>query len=262
MVASHRLEALMVVGGDGTMVATQSLVRAGINCIGIPKTIDNDVRGTDLSFGFLSAVSIATEAIDRVRTTAASHHRVIAVEVMGRGAGWIALAAGVASGADVVLIPEIPYELSSVCQAIEKRRSRGKRYSIVCVAEGSAPGGGAQVIARRDEASPNPVRFGGIAQRITEQIEAATGIESRYVVLGHIQRGGTPVAADRVLGTQFGHQAMELLRSGGRNRMVGREGGKFINVDLVVPASGCRSVALGDPLLAAARAVGTRFGDE
>jgi ATP-dependent phosphofructokinase / diphosphate-dependent phosphofructokinase len=260
-IATHGLDALVVVGGDGTMEAAQGLVRAGINCIGIPKTIDNDVRGTDLTFGFLSAVSIATEAIDRVHTTAASHHRVIAVEVMGRNAGWIALASGVASGSDVVLIPEIPFAIRGVCAAIEERRSRGKRYSIVCVAEGAAPRSGEPVVLRRDVASPNPVRLGGVAQRITEQVEADTGVESRYVVLGHVQRGGTPVAADRVLGTQFGHQAMGLLRSGAWNRMVARQGGQFTDVDLAIAASGCRVIPQGDPLIAAARAVGTSFGD-
>src|SRR6185295_963927 len=182
---------------------------------------------------------------------------VIAVEVMGRHAGWIALAVGVASGSDVILIPEIPFDMASVCRTIEDRCKRGKRYSIICIAEGAAPRGGSPSVARHIAASHEPVRLGCIAQRITDQIEGATGVESRYVVLGHVQRGGTPVAADRILGTQFGHRAMELLRVGAANRMVARVGSEFTDVDLAVGASGVRKVAPDHPLIAAARAVGT-----
>jgi ATP-dependent phosphofructokinase / diphosphate-dependent phosphofructokinase len=180
---------------------------------------------------------------------------------MGRHTGWIALAAGIASGADVILIPEIPYDAAGVRRVVEDRCSRGKRYSVVCVAEGAAPRGGQQSIARRDATSPEPVRFGGIAQHIAEELEDMSGIESRYVVLGHVQRGGTPVAADRVLGTEFGHHAMAVLRAGKRNRMVASSGRELHDVDLAVAAAGPRRVQAGDPMIEAARGVGVSFGE-
>jgi phosphofructokinase-like protein len=260
-VVRHRLDGLVVAGGDGTMACAQSLFSRGVNCIGVPKTIDNDLHGSDLSFGFLTAVQIATDALDRVHTTAASHHRVIAVEVMGRGAGWIALDAGIAAGADAILIPEIPFGLDALCAAIDERRRRGRGYSILCIAEGAAPRGGQQVIARTDAASPDPVRFGGIAKAVADAIEARTGIESRYVVLGHVQRGGTPTAADRVLGTQFGHHAVRLLRSGARDRLVVWQRGRLADIPISEAADKHRPVPLDHPLLAAARSVGTSFGD-
>jgi phosphofructokinase-like protein len=260
-VARHRLDALVVAGGDGTMACARSLFSRGVNCIGVPKTIDNDLHGTDLSFGFLTAVQIATDALDRVRTTAASHHRVIAVEVMGRGAGWLALHAGIAAGADAILIPEIPFDLDALCGTIDQRRQRGRAYSILCVAEGAAPRGGQQVVARMDAASPDPVRFGGIAKAVADAVEARTGTESRYVVLGHVQRGGTPVAADRVLGTQFGYHAVRLLRQGARDRMVAWRDGCLADIPIADAADKPRSVPPGHPLLDAARSVGTSFGD-
>jgi len=256
------LDALVVIGGDGTMTVAQSFVAAGINCIGIPKTIDNDLYGTDLTFGFMSAVATATDGLDRVRTTAASHHRVIAVEVMGRNAGWLALHSGIASGADIVLIPEIPFSVDAVCRAVHEHRARGTHHSILCVAEGAAPIGGGQVVARVDPTSPDPIRFGGIAQAIAAQIELSTGAESRYVVLGHVQRGGSPVAADRVLSTEFGHHAMKLLLDGRANRMVALQRGRLTDIDIAEPSGKQRKVSPGDPLIAAARSVGIRFGDE
>src|SRR6185295_16898454 len=179
---------------------------------------------------------------------------VIAVEVMGRHAGWIALAVGVASGSDVILIPEIPFDMASVCRTIEDRCKRGKRYSIICIAEGAAPRGGSPSVARHIAASHEPVRLGGIAQRITDQIEGATGVESRYVVLGHVQRGGTPVAADRILGTQFGHAALGLLRAGAVNRMVAIRGGRLEDVDQLMVWGRQRTTAPAGPLAAAPRA--------
>jgi phosphofructokinase-like protein len=257
----HGVEALVVVGGDGSMTAAQPFVAAGLNCIGIPKTIDNDLWGTELSFGFTTASSTAAEALDRVHTTAASHHRVIVVEVMGRNAGWIALHSGVASGSDVILMPEIPFSFESVAESVRERRLRGLTYSLICAAEGAAPLGGRQSVAKVDASSPDPVRLGGIAQVVADRLEADTGIESRYVVLGHVQRGGTPVPADRVLGTRFGHAAMELVRRGARNRMVAVQGGTLVDVDIGVPAGRQRLVPMDEPLLSAARAVGTRFGE-
>lgn len=260
--ARRAIDAMVVIGGDGTMTVSQSFVAAGINCIGIPKTIDNDLFGTDLTFGFLSAVATATDSLDRVRTTAASHHRVIAVEVMGRNSGWLALHAGIASGSDIVLIPEIPFRMDAICAAIARQRAAGTSHSVICIAEGAAPLGGMQVVARVDPTSPDPIRFGGIAQAVAAQVEAATCSESRYVVLGHTQRGGPPVAADRVLSTQFGHHAMRLLLSGGRNRMVALQNGRLTDIDIAVPSDKQRRVDPADPLIAAARSVGIAFGDE
>lgn len=260
-IADHRLEALLVIGGDGSLMVAQAFTAAGVNCIGIPKTIDNDVRGTDLAVGFLTAVTIATEALDRVRTTAASHHRVIAVEVMGRHTGWIALWAGIAAGADVILIPEIPFTHDHVARAVLRRRDAGQRFSIICVAEGAAPAGGCQAVARLDPASPDPVRFGGIAQQVAQHLESATGIESRYVVLGHVQRGGPPVPQDRILATLLGHHAMSLLHAGARNRLAAIRDNALADVDLAIPAQGPRRVPRDDPLIAAGRALGVSFGD-
>lgn len=255
------IEALVVVGGDGTMTGAQPFVERGIPCVGVPKTIDNDIMGTNLTFGFTTAVSIATEALDRVHTTAASHHRAMVVEVMGRNAGWIALHAGVASGSDVILIPEIPYRSEVVADVVTERSKKGKRYTVVCVSEGARPHGGEQVVDRRDPTSPDPVRLGGIARVLAHEIEERTGIESRHVVLGHVQRGGTPVAADRVLATRFGHAAMELVKSGNFNRMVSIQGGQVTDVDIRVAGQGQRLVRMDDEMIGAARSVFTSFGD-
>jgi 6-phosphofructokinase 1 len=255
------LDALVIVGGDGTMSGAQVFTKRGVNCIGVPKTIDNDLFGTDLTFGFLTAVQIATDALDRVHTTAASHHRVMVVEVMGRNAGWIALHAGIAAGADIILIPEINFDIDAVVRACMQRSRRGKRFTIICVAEGARPIGGKPVIERTDPTSPDPIRLGGIGRAVAAQIEAKTPLESRYVVLGHVQRGGTPVAADRVLATQFGDYAMELLLTGRKNRMVAWQGGTLTDVAMIEAAGKQRLIPLDHPLLAAARSVGTSFGD-
>lgn len=260
----HGLDALVVIGGDGSMTIADHIDRAGgaaVNVIGIPKTIDNDLFGTDLTFGFLTAVETATGALDRVHTTAASHHRALFVEVMGRNAGWIALHAGVASGADVIMIPEIPFSLEAVEAAIVARSRMGKRYSVVCIAEGARPRGGTPVVAAVDPTLPDPIRLGGIAKYVSDHIERATKIECRHVVLGHVQRGGSPVAADRVLATQFGHEAMRLLRDGARGRMVAMTGLRLTDVPLSECAGRQRLVPVDHPLVAAARAVYTSFGD-
>jgi len=233
----------------------------GINCIGVPKTIDNDLFGTDVTFGFATATSIATEALDRVHTTAASHHRVMVVEVMGRNAGWIALHAGIASGSDVILVPEIPFNIDIICDFVVGRSKSGKRFSIVCVSEGARPKGGSQVIRRVDPTSPEPVRLGGIGEKIAADIEAATGIETRTTTLGHIQRGGTPVAEDRVLATEFGGKAIELLASGERSRLVVMKGRTVTHIPLEEVAGRQRLISPDDSLLRTARNVGTCFGD-
>ncbi len=258
---TNGIDTLICIGGDGTMSAAAPFAERGVNCIGVPKTIDNDLYGSDITFGFLTAVSVATEALDRVHTTAASHHRIMVVEVMGRNAGWIALHAGVASGSDVILIPEIEFDLDKVAEACLARSQRGKRFSIICASEGARPKGGEQIVDRVVEDSPDPIRLGGIGKWLADTLEAMTEIESRYVVLGHVQRGGTPVAPDRVLATQFGHHAMELLKDGKKNRLVVMQGGKLTDVDITSAANKQRLVPVDHPLIAAARAVYTSFGD-
>lgn len=257
----HRIDALFVIGGDGTMTCAQPFVERGVACIGLPKTIDNDLVGTELTFGFTTAVQIACDALDRIHTTAASHHRAMVVEVMGRNAGWIALHAGVASGSDVILLPEIPFCVEAVGEMVLRRSKHGKRFTIVCVAEGAAPREGEQIVSRRDETSPDPIRLGGVARWLANRIEDSTGVESRAVELGHVQRGGTPVAADRILATLFGDHAMELYKTGRVNRMVAWQGGKLTDVEISRPAGKQRTVPMDDPLIAAARSVYTHFGD-
>jgi len=258
----HRLDAIIVVGGDGTMSCAAPLVEKGVNCIGVPKTIDNDIVGTDITFGFLTAAATATDALDRLHSTAMSHHRVMVCEVMGRNAGWIALHAGVASGADVILIPEIPFDMDVVCEFVLSRMHRGRGFSIVACAEGAKFKGGKATIKKIDPSKPDPILLGGIGAVVSEEIGERTGIETRTTVLGYTQRGGPPVARDRVLATQFGHHAMELLMSGAMGRMVGRSGGELCDVDLRCAANKQRTVPMDDPLIAAARAVRTCFGDE
>jgi phosphofructokinase-like protein len=188
------LDALVCIGGDGTLGIAFRLMKDGLPIVGVPKTIDNDLRGTDITFGFDSAVAIATEAVDRIHSTAQSHHRVMIVEVMGHKAGWIALYAGVAGGGDIILVPEIPYELAAIEAKVRERQKRGKRFSIIVIAEGAKPKGGETVIKRIVERASDPVRFGGIGFALAEEIERTTDIETRAVVLGHLQRGGSPTA--------------------------------------------------------------------
>lgn len=258
----HRIEALIVIGGDGSMTCAAPFINAGVPCIGIPKTIDNDIVGTDISFGFTTAYTTATHSLDRLHSTAASHHRVMVCEVMGRNAGWLALHAGVASGSDVILIPEIPYDLDAVCRFVELRKDRKRAgFSIVVVAEGAKSRGGVQTIAHHDPTRPEPARLGGIGERIACEIELRTGIETRTTVLGHVVRGGGPVAADRVLATQFGHHTIELLMRGSFNRLVVMRDGRLGDIDLLSIVGQQRFVPVDHPLIAAARGVRTCFGD-
>jgi phosphofructokinase-like protein len=256
------LDALILIGGDGTMSSAAGLAKLGLNIVGVPKTIDNDLRGTDVTFGFDTAVSVAMEAIDRLHTTAQSHHRIMVVEVMGRRAGWIALYAGTAGGGDIILIPEIPYRLEAIAAKVDFRRKIGKRFSLVVIAEGAKPRGGKVVVKRMIEGSPDPVRLGGVAFVLGDQLERLTGQETRAVVLGHLLRGGSPTAADRILATQLGNEAVSLAVRGAFGRMVGVRSGKITSVSLDVPATGQRLVPRDHPLITAARAVGTSFGDE
>ncbi|MCC7205565.1 MAG: 6-phosphofructokinase [Phycisphaeraceae bacterium] len=259
--AHHQIDALVVIGGDGTMSVASHFVRQGINCIGVPKTIDNDLEGTDVTFGFATACMIASEALDRIHTTAASHHRAMIVEVMGRNAGWLALQSGVASGADIILLPEIPYDIHKICQAVTDRSRHGKRFSIICVSEGAKPVGGKVVVDRVDPNSPDPIRLGGVGKVIATQIEELTGIETRTTVLGHVQRGGTPVVEDRILATQFGHAALDGLMRGLQSRLIVMKGRTVSDIDLLDVADKQRLVKLDHPLMQVARDLGTTFGD-
>ena len=260
-VAANRIDALVCIGGDGTMTGAANLIEHGINCIGVPKTIDNDLEGCEQTFGFDTAVATATDALDKIHTTAMSHHRVMVVEVMGRNAGWMALHAGVASGSDVILIPEIEYDLSKVCELLDYRSRMGKRFSIVCVSEGAKPKGGQQIVAKRIESSPDPIRLGGIGMKLAADIESAIGLETRATILGHIQRGGTPTPFDRVLATNFGYRALELAVQGTFGKLVVWKNGGLDQIDIASVAGKQRKVPLDDPLIAAARAVGTSLGD-
>lgn len=255
------LDAVIVIGGDGTMSCAAPLVERGVPCLGVPKTIDNDIVGTDITFGFTTAYTTATMSLDRLHSTAASHHRVMVCELMGRNAGWLTLHAGLASGSDVILIPEIPYDMNAICRFVESRMDRGRGFSIVACAEGARPRGGEQVVARRDPRSADPIRLGGVGHRVAEEIEERTGIETRTTVLGHVQRGGPPVAADRVLATQFGYHALELAMEGAVNRMVVMQQGRITDVDLLHAANRQRLVPTDDPLIDVARSVRTCFGD-
>jgi 6-phosphofructokinase 1 len=255
------VDCLVCIGGDGTLNIAHHLFKDGILIVGVPKTIDNDLRGTDITFGFDSAVYIATEGIDRIHTTAQSHHRVMIVEVMGHHAGWIALHSGIAGGGDIILIPEIPYEVDIIAEKVKERNRKGKRFSIVVVAEGAKPKGGDIVIQRIVKESSDPIRLGGIGFVLGEQIEKMTGIETRTVVMGHLQRGGTPTPFDRVLATRLGSKAVDMVASKKCGYMVGVKGDSLAEVPLEEVAKGPRTVPLGHPLLETARSLGTCFGD-
>jgi len=255
------VDCLVCIGGDGTLSIASRLFKDGVPIIGVPKTIDNDLRGTDITVGFDSAVSIATEAIDRVHTTAQSHHRVMIVEVMGRNAGWIALHAGVAGGGDVILIPEIPYEVEIIADKVRDRNKRGKRFTIVVVAEGAKPKGGDTVIKRVVKESFDPVRLGGVGFVLASQIEKMTGIETRAVIIGHTQRGGTPTPFDRILATRLGTRAVDMIEEGKYGYMVGVKDSLITEVPLENAVGSSRQVPLDDPLISSARSVGTCFGD-
>jgi 6-phosphofructokinase 1 len=227
------LDALIAVGGEDTLGAAFTLHKSGkINIVGVPKTIDNDLSCTDYTFGFDTALNVAMECIDRLHTTAESHHRIIVAELMGRHAGWIALEAGIAGGADVVLIPEKPIDLDEVCSMIKKRHSRGKTFSIVVVAEGATFQESSHILKEQKLDSFGHVRLGGIGELLADEIEKRTGFETRVSVLGHIQRGGSPTAFDRVLGTRFGVKAIELVTAQQWGQMVALAGNKIIAVPL------------------------------
>ena len=239
-IEGERLDGLIVVGGDGTLRSALALWEEGVPLVGVPKTIDNDIPGTDVTFGFDTAMQIATEAIDRITTTAESHDRVMVVEVMGRTCGWIATYAGVAAGADAILVPEEPYDLSELAELLRARVAGGRRYSVVVVAEGIAPPPGAQISAPLDAFGFE--RLGGVSAVIAAELERLTGFEARVTVLGHVQRGGTPSAADRVLGSRLGVAATDLAVTRAFGRMVALRGTEIVDVPLDVVRADPRAV--------------------
>lgn len=257
---SAGIDALVTIGGDGSLTIAKRLHEAGLRVIGVPKTIDNDLDHTLMTFGFTTAVEIATESIDRLFTTAQSHSRVFVVEVMGRNAGWIALYAGVASGAHVILIPEIPFSYESVARAIRRREENGAHYTIVVVAEGAAPLGGQLEIVER--AHDHAERLGGIGHVVAEQVTRLTGKEARTMVLGHLVRGGTPIAADRLLGSRFGTAAVRALDEGQNGVMVALNEPVVEYVTLAEAVGRLRTVPPDCDTLLAGRELGTSFGDD
>jgi 6-phosphofructokinase 1 len=254
------LNALVAIGGDGTMSIAHGLTDLGVNVVGVPKTIDNDLVGTDRTFGFDTAVSIATEAIDRIHTTAQSHHRVMIIETMGRYAGWIALHAGVASGSDVILIPELEYDVDEVAQVCIERQQGGQRFTIIAIAEGAKPQNGERVVREEVEKTSESVRLGGIGRTLQDQLQDRLESEIRTTILGHMQRGGTPTAYDRNLATAFGARAANLVAQERYGEMVALQDGAFTEVPLTEVANRTRTVPISSPLIASAIDVGTSFG--
>jgi phosphofructokinase-like protein len=240
------IDALVAIGGEDTLGVAAKLAETGVHVVGVPKTIDNDLSGTELTFGFDTAVQIAVDAIDRLHTTAESHDRVMVVEVMGRHAGHIATWAGIAGGATMVLIPEEPFDIEQVCDALQRRHARGRFASIVVVAEGAVPKAGTMEIISNDVDQFGHVRLGGIGTTIAQEIESRTGFETRVTILGHVQRGGTPTAFDRVLATRFGIAAIDAVHDGAFGKMVALQAGEIVCVPL---QDAVGSLKLVDPAL-------------
>ncbi len=259
---SWNLDALIAIGGDGTMHICNKLSALGMNVIGVPKTIDNDLEATDQSFGHDSAVYVVSMALDRLHTTASSHHRVIVVEAMGRYAGWIALNGGLSGGADIILIPEMPFSWEKVAAKIRERELMGKRFSLVCVAEGAKPIGGELITRGSDIKRTDPVQLGGIGKVVADKIEELTGRESRVTVLGHLQRGGSPTPFDRILSTKFGAFAIELAAQKKFGRMVALKGNEIKNVLIKDAISHQKLVSIDNQSVKAAKAVGISFGTD
>lgn len=257
----HELDALITIGGDGTLSIALKLMKDGLNVVGVPKTIDNDLSETDVTFGFYSAMNTATDAIDKLHTTAQSHHRVMILEVMGRYAGWIALYSGVAGGGDVILIPEIPYDIKKICAKLDERSKRGKKFSIIVVAEGAKPKGGDITVQKIVEKSTDKIRLGGVAYRLADDIEKMTGHETRATILGHVQRGGTPTPFDRVLATSYGAHAVQLVLDNKFGRMTAYKEGKMTDVPIEKAVGKLKLVPRNHPLILSVRAIGVSFGD-
>jgi phosphofructokinase-like protein len=256
---SHGIDGLVVIGGEGTHKAALQLARLGVPLVGVPKTIDNDLGGTDVTFGFDTAVGIACEAIDRLHSTAASHHRVMCVEVMGRHAGWIALHAGIAGGADVILLPEIAYDPVRVAARVASRAKHGRRFSIVVVAEGARREGGATVYRTGKGQDPILDRLGGVSYVVADELARFAGVTVRNTVLGHVQRGGSPSAFDRVLATRMGVRAVESLAAGETGRMVALKGTAIVTVPIEDAIARLRTVDPRGDAVRHARALGISF---
>lgn len=271
-------DCLFTLGGDGTQKSSRDFSLKGINCIGVPKTIDNDVAHTDMTFGYNTAVSVAAEALDRLHTTAAAHHRIMVLETMGRYAGWLALESAIAGGADVALIPEIPYDINKVVEKINERRARGKEFSIVVTSEGAMPKDGTMTVKKtlNDGSGLDNIRLGGVGEKLANELEELTGMVARNTTLGYVQRGGTPSAFDRVLSTKYGCKAMELAMEGIFNVLVTYKNGKmgYVSLEDVVgnnkvvgAASGntkesnIRKIQMDDDLIKIARNLGMCLGD-
>ena len=257
---SHQFDALIAIGGDGSLGIAYELFRKGIPAVGVPKTIDNDVVGTEASFGFDTAVSTATDALDRIHTTAESHDRVFVVELMGRQAGWIALHSGLSGSADVILIPEIPFDIEKVCGKVMEREQRGRRFSIVVAAEGALPRGGHQVY-REEAGAGRPERLGGIAEIVAKQISARTGKETRSVVLGHLQRGGSPTTFDRLLALRFGSAAVRAVGDGAFGSCVVYTPPNVGRIPLAEIIGKTKRVPLDSGVIMTARNLGISLGD-
>jgi 6-phosphofructokinase 1 len=255
------LDALVVIGGDGTLHIAMELFEKGVPVIGVPKTIDNDIGGTEVTFGFDTALMIATEALDRLHTTAEAHHRVMVLELMGRDAGFIALHSGVAGGADVILIPEIPFKFEAVAKKVRSRRTRGSLFSIIAVSEGAKPLGGEQVYSRSGDAVYVP-RLGGIGYKVSEYVEKETGSEARVTVLGHVQRGGSPTVFDRWLATRYGAAAVRAAAEGKFGHMVALRNAQIVDIPLKEALAVPKRVDLNGDAVLTARGLGISFGDE
>lgn len=271
-------DCIFTLGGDGTQKSGRDFSLRGVNVIGVPKTIDNDVAHTDITFGYNTAVSVATESLDRLHTTAASHHRIMVLEVMGRYAGWIALESAIAGGADAALIPEIPYDINKVAEKVKQRQAEGKNFSIIVVSEGARPKDGEIVVKKKldDGKGLDNIRLGGIGEKVAQDLEKITGLVSRCTVLGYVQRGGTPTAYDRVLSTKYGVKAMELAMDGKFNNLVTYKDGKlgYISLEEVVgnnkeigAASGntaqsnIRKITMDNELVITAKSIGINLGE-
>ena len=256
------VDVLVVIGGDGTLTSARDFARKGVNVIGVPKTIDNDLGSTDITFGFNTSIDIATEALDRLHTTAESHHRIMILEVMGRNAGFIALESGIAGSADVILLPEIPYDINKIVEKVEQRKSEGKLFTIIVVAEGAKPKDGEVLVAKIVEDSPDPIRLGGIGNKLAEDLEKLIrGREVRCTVLGHLQRGGNTCTFDRILSTRYGVAAVELIKEENFGNMVCLKGNKITYDSLENVIGNNKEVDPNGELVTVAKKIGISFGD-
>jgi phosphofructokinase-like protein len=255
------LDVVVAIGGDGTMSLAHGLRQVGLQCVGVPKTIDNDIANCERSFGFDTAVATVTEALRRIESTAMSHHRVMIVETMGRNAGWLALEAGIAGAADIILLPEIDYDLQSIIEVCRAREQR-QRYTIICIGEGAKESGRSLTVRERVESSPDPVRLGGVGHVLRERLQPHLKSEVRTTVLGHLQRGGDPTPFDRVLATQFGHHAAQLVMAQQWGRMVTLLGGAIGSVEIAQVANQQKTLSPGHAMLVMARDIGIHLGEQ